>query len=183
MKNLSILDPSSRASFCFVHWGKKGALPQPRTQASSRYPSYQRRLGTKCDSELSRQAWQVTSHPKSPRTTGNEAGRILIITIKHYKLCLRFDQKLISSEASSEHHGKCFFITMFSYLEDRFFKKTPLFLPKFWGKWGGGGGCWISDEIFLLEFDISIISCGVWIFARFSWNTLELVIWLVDVWM
>ena len=24
--------------------------------------------------ELSRQAWQVTSHPKSPRTTGNEAG-------------------------------------------------------------------------------------------------------------
>ena len=25
--------------------------------------------------EFSRQAWQVTSHPKSPRTTGNEAGR------------------------------------------------------------------------------------------------------------
>ena len=50
MKNLSILDPASRASFCFVHWGKKDALPQPRTQASSRYPSYQGRLGTECDS-------------------------------------------------------------------------------------------------------------------------------------
>ena len=52
---------------------------RPRTQASSRYPSYQRRLGTECDSvlgELSRQAWQVTSYPKSPRTTGNEAGVI-----------------------------------------------------------------------------------------------------------
>ena len=49
--------------------------PRPNlscTQASSRYPSYQRRLGTEC--EFSRQAWQVTSHPKSPRTTGNEAG-------------------------------------------------------------------------------------------------------------
>ena len=49
--------------------------PRPNlscTQASSRYPSYQRRLGTEC--EFSRQAWQVTSHPKSPRTTWNEAG-------------------------------------------------------------------------------------------------------------
>ena len=44
---------------------------QPRTQACSRYPSGQRRLGT--EREFSRQAWQVTSHPKSPRTTGNEA--------------------------------------------------------------------------------------------------------------
>ena len=47
--------------------------------ASSCYPSYQRRLGTECDSaslgELSRQAWQVTSHPKSPKTTWNEAAR------------------------------------------------------------------------------------------------------------
>ena len=41
---------------------------QPRTQASSRYPSYQKRLGTERD----RLAWQVTPHPKSPRTTGDE---------------------------------------------------------------------------------------------------------------
>ena len=60
--------------------------------------------------------------------------RIVIIT----KLCLRFDQKLISSEASSEHLGKCLFITMFSYLEVRFFKKTRLFLPTFEGSGGRG---------------------------------------------
>ena len=46
---------------------------QPRTQASSRYPSNKVRLGTERDIEFSRQAWQVTSHPKSPRTTKNEA--------------------------------------------------------------------------------------------------------------
>ena len=51
---------------------REEGLPQPRTQASSRYPSYKRRLGT--ESEFSRQAWQVMSDPKSPRTTGNEAG-------------------------------------------------------------------------------------------------------------
>ena len=49
---------------------------QPRTQACSRYPRDQRRLGTVL-AEFSRQAWQVTSavtsHPKSPRTTGKEA--------------------------------------------------------------------------------------------------------------
>ena len=28
--------------------------------------------------EFSQQAWQVTSHPKSPRTTGNEAGEIAL---------------------------------------------------------------------------------------------------------
>ena len=50
-------------------------LTRPCTQASSRYPSYQKRLGTECDIEFSRQAWQVTSHPESPRTTENEAGR------------------------------------------------------------------------------------------------------------
>ena len=50
-------------------------LTRPCTQASSRYPSYQKRLGTECDIEFSRQAWQVTSHPESPRTTGNEVGR------------------------------------------------------------------------------------------------------------
>ena len=105
----------------------------------------------------------MTSHPKSPRTTGNEAGRILIITINYYKLCLRFDQKLISSEASSEHLGKCFFITMLSYLED--------------GVEGGGGGCCcISAGTFLPEFDITIISCAVLILARFTLNTLALVI-------
>ena len=50
----------------------KWQLPSP---ASSRYPSYQRRLGT----EFSRLAWQVTSHPKSPRTTGNEAVQVTVI--------------------------------------------------------------------------------------------------------
>ena len=34
-------------------------------------------------SEFSRQAWQVTSHPKSPRTTGSEAGIGLLFTHKH----------------------------------------------------------------------------------------------------
>ena len=62
----------SKRSRVRTYWYEK---EQPRTQASSRYPSYQRRLGTECDGELSRQAWQATSHPKSPRTTGNEAGK------------------------------------------------------------------------------------------------------------
>ena len=59
---------------------------QPRTQACSRYPSDQRRLGTERDSvlgEFSRQAWQVTSHPKSPRTTGNEAGVCFLVEEKN----------------------------------------------------------------------------------------------------
>ena len=59
---------------------------QPRTQACSRYPSDQRRLGTERDSvlgEFSRQAWQVTSLPKSPRTTGNEAGVCFLVEEKH----------------------------------------------------------------------------------------------------
>ena len=51
---------------------------QPHTQTSSRYSSYRRRLGTKCNSEFSQQAWQVTSHPKSPRTTRNEAARVVV---------------------------------------------------------------------------------------------------------
>ena len=38
---------------------KKSQKPQPRTQTSSCYPSYRRRLGT--EGEFSRQAWQVTS--------------------------------------------------------------------------------------------------------------------------
>ena len=50
---------------CSDYW--LDALFQAPTQASSRCSSYQRRLGTEC--ELSRQAWQVTSHPKSLRTT------------------------------------------------------------------------------------------------------------------
>ena len=59
---------------------------QPRTQTCSRYPSDQRRLGTERDSvlgEFSRQAWQVTSHPKSPRTTGNEAGVCFVVEEKN----------------------------------------------------------------------------------------------------
>ena len=45
---------------------RKLSESQPRTQTSSRYPSYQRRLGTEYDSEgvlgeFFRQAWQVTS--------------------------------------------------------------------------------------------------------------------------
>ena len=60
-----------------------GWKSQLRTQASSRYPSYQRRLGTERDSEFfwgefSRQAWQVTSHRKSLRTTGYEAVEIYL---------------------------------------------------------------------------------------------------------
>ena len=56
-------------SFSWIRcFGKERKL-QPRTQACSRYPNDQRRLGTERD----RRTWQVTSHPKSPRTTGNEA--------------------------------------------------------------------------------------------------------------
>ena len=54
---------------------------QPRTQASSRHLSYQRRLGTERESEFSLQASQVTSQPKSPRTTGNEAASLTLATI------------------------------------------------------------------------------------------------------
>ena len=66
---------NSSASCCCQLWAclHGGEGSQPRTQGCSRYPSDQRRRG-----EFSRQAWQVTSavtsHPKSPRTTGNEAG-------------------------------------------------------------------------------------------------------------
>ena len=59
------------------------AASQPRTQAYSRYPSDQRRLGTERDSvlgEFSRQVSQVTSYPKSSRTTGNEAGSLSFST-------------------------------------------------------------------------------------------------------
>ena len=51
---------------------------QPRTQDCSRYPSDQRRLGTERDRQIFPTSLtgdvNVTSHPKSPRTTGNEAG-------------------------------------------------------------------------------------------------------------
>ena len=36
-------------------------LTRPCAQASSRYSSYLKRLGTECDIEFSRQAWQVAS--------------------------------------------------------------------------------------------------------------------------
>ena len=65
---------SCRTFFSLPH-SKTLLAGQPRTLASSRYSSYQRRLGTQCDSEFSQQAWQVTSDQKSPRTTGNEAAR------------------------------------------------------------------------------------------------------------
>ena len=45
---------------------------QPHPQASSRNPSERRRLGT--ERQFSQQAWQVTSHSNSQRTTGNDAG-------------------------------------------------------------------------------------------------------------
>ena len=66
--------PRPQGLFVFQKGGgrREEGLPQPRTQASSRYPSYKRRLGT--ESEFSLQASLVTSHPKSPRTTGNKAG-------------------------------------------------------------------------------------------------------------
>ena len=56
-----------------VYRVRKLSESQPRTQASSRYPSYQRRLGAEYDSAKAWQAWQVTSHPKSPRKAGDEA--------------------------------------------------------------------------------------------------------------
>ena len=50
------------------------SLRQPRPQASARYPCVRRKLGTKRHLDnFSRQAWRVTSHPKLPRTTGNQA--------------------------------------------------------------------------------------------------------------
>ena len=68
-------------------------LSQPRPQACLRYPSDQRRLGTERYSEFSRQAWQVTSHPKSPRTTGNEAGsRSFPYILTTYKYLARLSQ-------------------------------------------------------------------------------------------
>ena len=43
--------PVNRASFCLLEWGgEKEVLPQPCIHARSRYPSYQRRLGTECGS-------------------------------------------------------------------------------------------------------------------------------------
>ena len=59
--------------WCLVMSVRKLSESQPRTQASSRCPSYQRRFGTEYDSGKVWQAWQVTSHPKSPRTAGDEA--------------------------------------------------------------------------------------------------------------
>ena len=48
--------PRPQGLFVFQRGGgrREGGLPQPRTQASSPYPSYKRRLGT--DSEFSLQA-------------------------------------------------------------------------------------------------------------------------------
>ena len=48
--------PPPQGLFVYQKGGgrREEGLPQPRTQASSRYPSYKRRLGT--ESEFSRQA-------------------------------------------------------------------------------------------------------------------------------
>ena len=59
-------------------WEISVPKPQSRIQAGSLYPSDQGRLGT----EFFRQAWQVTSHPKSPRMTGNEAAKTLNKKVK-----------------------------------------------------------------------------------------------------
>ena len=49
---------------------KPSALPQ----VGARYPCVRRKLGTERHlDDSSRQAWRVTSHPKLPRTTGNQA--------------------------------------------------------------------------------------------------------------
>ena len=49
---------------------KPSALPQ----VSARYPCVRRKLGTERHlDDFSRQVWRVTSHPKLPRTTGNQA--------------------------------------------------------------------------------------------------------------
>ena len=43
--------------------------------------------------EFSRQTWQVKSHPKSPRTTGNEAGTVLylhVLTDQQQRFTTRF---------------------------------------------------------------------------------------------
>ena len=89
---------------------------QPRTQACSRYPSDQRRLGTERDSvlgEFSRQAWQVTSHQKSPRTTGNEAGRILVVVVKvrhrAIVLLLKAAKGLLQLRLFSSPFKQCYF--------------------------------------------------------------------------
>ena len=55
-------------------WEISVPKPQSRIQAGSLYPSDQGRLGT----EFFRQAWQVTSHPKSPWTTGNKAAPYVV---------------------------------------------------------------------------------------------------------
>jgi len=58
----------------------KNITIQPRTQASSRYPSYRGGLEPSAIANFPDKLdghWRVTSHPKSPRTTGNEAGGIV----------------------------------------------------------------------------------------------------------
>ena len=69
---------SPKKGFFLFQWVACEQQTQPRTQACSRYPSDQRRFGTKrvlgeFSLIFSLQVWQVMSHPKSPRTTGNEA--------------------------------------------------------------------------------------------------------------
>ena len=66
-------------------FSRRVAKCQPRTQASSRYLGDQRRLGTERDSastNFSRRAWQATSHPKTPWTTGNEAGEMSAVFLR-----------------------------------------------------------------------------------------------------
>ena len=58
--------------------------PQPRIQASSRYPSYQRGLGTECP----RRIFPTSLTGGVTRTTGNEAGSAFeTILIPHRKAC------------------------------------------------------------------------------------------------
>ena len=64
----TLIKESQPISDAFFHFFKNLGWSRILGAAILDLPLFARRLG-----ELSRQAWQVTSHPKSPRTTGSEA--------------------------------------------------------------------------------------------------------------
>ena len=56
--------------------------------------------------EFSRQAWQVTSHPKSPRTTGNEAANNALKLVDNLGKKKNWDSELFCSNSLSLHFGR-----------------------------------------------------------------------------